>query len=327
MDSIPLARARYAQNFVTAFHKKGVSVDDDLINARLPIDLLSDGNNVITVNSLLTFVDQATLRTGMLDMGFWAGSTALENHGLVGYKISRAPDLYSAIQTYISEARAEFAYSDVYLAHKGSSAWLCRAPIIGTLNQQKQIEQYSISAMMQTIRLALGPNWRPERIRLHNTKKQDIDANAYLKQLNIEFDMPVASIEIPTTALATRLRPAKENPDILTQPYELLSSEPLAALRQLLTSYLPYVKFPGINYFADIVGVSARNIQHDLQHRGVTFSQLVDEARSKRAITLLEQPDTITQIAYELGFSDPAHFSRAFKRVVGTSPKVYRRNR
>ncbi len=42
----------------------------------------------------------------------------------------------------------------------------------------------------------------------------------------------------------------------------------------------------------------------------------------------LQKPDVLVkQVAYELGFNDPFHFSRAFKRVFGLSPGLFRRLR
>jgi AraC family transcriptional activator of pobA len=35
-------------------------------------------------------------------------------------------------------------------------------------------------------------------------------------------------------------------------------------------------------------------------------------------------PSSVSSIAYELGFQDPAYFSRAFKRHTGVTPKAYR---
>jgi len=39
---------------------------------------------------------------------------------------------------------------------------------------------------------------------------------------------------------------------------------------------------------------------------------------------LLEDPDSITNIALRLGFSDTAHFSRIFKRFKGVTPTNFR---
>ena len=43
------------------------------------------------------------------------------------------------------------------------------------------------------------------------------------------------------------------------------------------------------------------------------------------AAELLQQPDILVkQVAAQLGFADPFHFSRTFKRVFGLSPDAFR---
>ena len=50
-------------------------------------------------------------------------------------------------------------------------------------------------------------------------------------------------------------------------------------------------------------------------------ARLVREARQRLAYTNLR----VSTIAYTLGFSDPAHFSRVFARDTGVSPRAFRR--
>ena len=47
--------------------------------------------------------------------------------------------------------------------------------------------------------------------------------------------------------------------------------------------------------------------------------------RIRKALELLTDPDnSVTWVGLEVGFSDAAHFSRTFKKVVGISPRTYR---
>jgi len=39
---------------------------------------------------------------------------------------------------------------------------------------------------------------------------------------------------------------------------------------------------------------------------------------------LIYVPASIAQIAYELGFNDPAYFCRVFKRYSGVTPRAFR---
>ncbi|MBA3686776.1 MAG: helix-turn-helix transcriptional regulator [Planctomycetes bacterium] len=53
---------------------------------------------------------------------------------------------------------------------------------------------------------------------------------------------------------------------------------------------------------------------------------LVRRLRVRRAADLLREPSrSVASIADELGFSNPFHFSRAFKRVFGLPPSAFRR--
>ena len=60
---------------------------------------------------------------------------------------------------------------------------------------------------------------------------------------------------------------------------------------------------------------------------GYSPSAYITELRLLRACVLLinTQPlATIAQVAYSVGFRDPAYFSRAFKRRFGVTPKLLR---
>lgn len=75
------------------------------------------------------------------------------------------------------------------------------------------------------------------------------------------------------------------------------------------------------------VNVSARTIDRHLKKEGMGFRELSDKVRFERACDLLCMPgSSITEVAAQLGFSDAANFSRAFKRVLGVSPGEYQRS-
>ena len=57
---------------------------------------------------------------------------------------------------------------------------------------------------------------------------------------------------------------------------------------------------------------------------GKTLHEYIEAQRIKKSINLLISTDmTLTQIAYECGFSSQSYFSYAFKRRMGTSPRDY----
>lgn len=72
---------------------------------------------------------------------------------------------------------------------------------------------------------------------------------------------------------------------------------------------------------------SARTLKRQLAAEGSSFSVLADEVRYRYATSLLSRTDfNLEYIADELGYSDAANFSRAFKRWSGRSPSLWRKD-
>lgn len=86
-------------------------------------------------------------------------------------------------------------------------------------------------------------------------------------------------------------------------------------------------QIPTLKECAKVLNISTKTLQRYLQQQGVEFHRLKQEISIERAIDLLENSSfTITHIAYELGYSNPANFTRAFNKVMGCSPQNYRLN-
>jgi AraC-like DNA-binding protein len=69
---------------------------------------------------------------------------------------------------------------------------------------------------------------------------------------------------------------------------------------------------------------SRQTLFRKLRLEGVTFEQVLDELRHKLALNYLEaNKASVKETARLVGYSDPAAFSRAFKRWTGSSPRTY----
>ncbi|MDM1391129.1 helix-turn-helix domain-containing protein [Myroides marinus] len=81
-----------------------------------------------------------------------------------------------------------------------------------------------------------------------------------------------------------------------------------------------------VAYYAKKIGISPQNLNAICRK---TFKQpaseilaehIIDEAKRQ----LLYSENSISEIAYNLNFSDSSYFTKYFKRYVGTTPKVFR---
>lgn len=331
MSPIPFVRARYASGFVKALQERGAPAARYLERAGLPEELLEHANGLISAFSLWAFAGEAARHTGIRDLGVAAGSVPVADHGEFGSKVIYAPTLYYAIETFCSEALAEYSRADFYLTRDAEMAWFCRGPIDGSPEQVQQVELYVIVLMLQTLRLALGPEWNPARLKLQNCDPKGLADCEILRSADVEFDCRYSGIAFPIPALghvistAVTLPPAGsglvDGQDQITFP-----DDPVGALRMLLADYMRY-RSPSIGVAAEMCGVGVRTLQRRLDARGKSFTSFVNEIRFEKASELLKDPQiSITDIAFDTGYSSPQHFTRAFRRIAGTSPREYRRN-
>ena len=76
-----------------------------------------------------------------------------------------------------------------------------------------------------------------------------------------------------------------------------------------------------IERVARSLGMSRQTLYRRLREEGVTFEAVLEAKRRQLAIRYLGFDHlSVKAAAYKLGFSDPAAFSRAFKRWTGISP-------
>ncbi|MFM7427026.1 MAG: helix-turn-helix transcriptional regulator, partial [Elainella sp.] len=96
------------------------------------------------------------------------------------------------------------------------------------------------------------------------------------------------------------------------------------SLEQLLQSLLRD-GYPNIRLAAAASGTSVRSFQRRLKEANLSYSKIVEQVRFDRAIQLLRDPSIqLIDIAMELGYTDAANFTRAFKRWTGVAPTQFR---
>jgi AraC-like DNA-binding protein len=83
-----------------------------------------------------------------------------------------------------------------------------------------------------------------------------------------------------------------------------------------------------IEALARQLAMSPRTLQRRLAAEQVSYQELVDEARKEAAARYLgESTLAICEVAYLVGYSEPAPFHRAFKRWYGMTPERFRQQR
>lgn len=83
---------------------------------------------------------------------------------------------------------------------------------------------------------------------------------------------------------------------------------------------------PRLGDVARRLALSERTLHRRLRDEGTSFATLLDEARRDRALLLLEDPRlSASEVAFLLGYAEPATFFRAFRRWTGATPQSWRK--
>jgi AraC-like DNA-binding protein len=148
---------------------------------------------------------------------------------------------------------------------------------------------------------------------------------------DVHFDSDEAAWSFPAALLELAL--PSSNP-ALRQLYEaecarLLNdlqdtADTAARTRRLLRKFEG--QYPNMPQLARMLNISPRTYRRRLQEEGCKFQELLDAVRAEHATRHLRDGRLpIASIAYQLGFSDPSNFRRAYRRWTGQSPGAVRR--
>ena len=113
--------------------------------------------------------------------------------------------------------------------------------------------------------------------------------------------------------------------DLLSKPvfYRAMTTQ----VMNLIGTYVNKA-FPDIEAVACEFNMSSRNLRRRLNEEGTSYQKIKNTLRQDRAMVLLgDNSLAINQIAREVGFNEPAAFTRAFKQWTGESPRAYRKLR
>ena len=76
-------------------------------------------------------------------------------------------------------------------------------------------------------------------------------------------------------------------------------------------------------------GISLRHLHYLFRPTDMSVSEWIWDRRLQRCFEVLTRPElrplSVTEVAYQLGFSSSSHFSTAFRRKFGISPSDLRR--
>jgi AraC-like DNA-binding protein len=329
MQSIPLARCVFLVPFANILNEIGAPTRSLLAKFLLPTQPEEKINHYMPLLPALRFVTTAQISQGVTDFGFHAGRRLNFRVLSIQFQASvrHSPTLLAALESWCRFVQLEDPFLQVWLERHEHSLRICTASTIAGAAGMLHLEHAQWLHNMMAIYIVrefVGAGWTPENFAFQARYCPAAESQSFWPGTRFLSGQNASWIDVPITLLALP-NPARNCGRAESQgEFQQIDTDVITTLKLILSAYLDD-HVPTIGEAAEIAGTSVRTLQRELSFAGLTFSRLLEHIRFEKAAEMLRETDAkIIDVAYATGYSDPAHFARAFRRIAGITPREHR---
>lgn len=327
-NNVHLVKAAFHTQFRVAMETCGVSADNYFKKVNLPVRV-DDPESLVPLLPFYSLINTVAIDENIPDFGSRiARITPWHKVASLGPLIKSSKNLKELLTTFCEVASGQSSPVIFSVKDEGSHFSFCYTNTL-LFKGEIQMELYRITSMIQLVQLAASAVWRPKAIRLKMPKSNVVIASPLLRDSEIRYSQPDSAITIPKDFLQLPVQidiPENIKTDKADQTNQAdLNIKLVKSIRQIICTYV-LTNNASLEAIADATGMSVRTLQRRLTDNGLKFHDLLDQTKFDYAKEMLLTDQTpLTEIAITLGYSDAAHFTRAFQRWSGVSPTVFRK--
>ncbi|NMO75338.1 hypothetical protein BCS96_11310 [Vibrio breoganii] len=317
-EVIPLIRADVVRSVLTAFEKHGVDIDDALQHVNISREMLLDSNNMIMNESVRCIFEIVYNQNGIWPFVNGIQET-LKTHLIPEFvkSLSHSLTIRDVLTKFNLLIRETIPVASQYLDVEHDTAWFCSAYKHKNIGHWQEV--FNILYCTQLIRaLTSNQNWKPRKVSLQQGINGDFAKNIP-SDVQLFFSQKVTKISVELELLDQLIDTPYPEPE----PREIVWHSTFTDT--LYTTLLPYVHEQNldIELAATLFDMSSRTLQRRLQQEKNSFRAIKNSLMFDTACELMSRNLSLTQVSVQLGYADISHFSRAFKRFSGLTPKLY----
>jgi AraC-like DNA-binding protein len=267
--------------------------------------------------------EEAARASGDESIGLRVGAASRFEDVPVGQHVGDSPTIGKGLAAVAGATARYCAGEHLWVTLVGGDAWVQRRLPDVLRRGRRQVNDFALQIVIDIVRRGAGPQWRPAELHLEGPPPRHAEELAALATRSVRFGAPAETLVFPRCVLALRLSPAAGAS--VTPGASLPSLDFVDSVRHAIRALLEVGELE-LASVAEAAGISVRSLQRRLAAAGLSFARLVDEARFEAASALLRDPHVrIVDVSAELGYTDAANFTRAFRRWAGVPPLAFRR--
>lgn len=298
----------------------------------LSAGLLVNPEQLIPARAAFRLLERSALVSDCKTLGLrMAEGRGLANLGAVSLLIAHQPTLRHAV-TALQEFRVQINSTVVlHIEDWGDDVILREDFALKRPEPSRQSSNLALGVLMRLCTEVLGNDWSPRLVCFSHEAPTGPDATVFSRifRCPMQFDSEMngivvshADLDRPNRRADSQLAlHARQLIDMFISPTDRTTTQ---EVDQLIRILMPSGRAT-IQSCAASIGVTVRTLQRALDNEGVSFSELLNQARMHLAVQYLANPKMrITDIAQMLGYNSIGAFSRWYKQTFGEPPKSKR---
>lgn len=330
--------ARYYARLFEVLAETGVDTNRLLTVAGITRSELEAADGSLALAQVEALVHEAIRVTGRTDLGLdFARALKLTSHSTVSYAILSSPNAGYALRMVarffsliLPSFRMDYAADDRRIQLTATPVWPQSRPSLAL-----HLEVIAAAVYLE-LRELVGRNLPP--CDLYYSFDEPPHAARYdqYQEIRVHYgwlDRPGFRLEWPAAMASWPL--ALSDPTALKLAEQRCSE--LVDKARATGHVAAWVRMimrearggsPTMIELAGALNLSTRTLDRYLKKEGSTFRALSNQASHEKACMLLrDQQFSVTQVAFELGYTDVSNFARAFRRIEGASPGEWQKRR
>ena len=248
----------------------------------------------------------------------------------LGFAWLASDSLYDALSRTVRYFRAISDSFELELSVSGEECRLAIGRVLHRRRSQDQSQDAFWAALISLCRTSTSDSFAPRALELERPEPPCAADFYALFRAPIRF---AAACDAMIFSRDDVERPLPTANRVLARHNERIDADYMMRLDEARFSDRVRIRLvellPTGNVEADTVAralnISLRTLQRRLADEGTTYTGVLDEARRELALRFIgEERMPVKEATYVLGFSEPANFTRAFRRWTGRSPTEYR---
>ena len=334
MHSRPMISSSVTVGLLKAIKAGGGDADEILPELDINQAVFSRPDAFLPCAAFARLLERAAAETRDFTFGLHFGAhTNPKNIGALAYAVINSPTVADAFATagrylHLHNQAAEVTFRE----DEDDMSYLNFSLKNLALGELRQFVEYGMAIALNILRVMVGSQWSPREVHFTHAAPPNTSEHVRFFRAPVIFDCAANSFVVEREFCKQPVPAADPHLFKIVHRYleTVLSHVPkedqtLTMIRRKIAEAIKDGA-PNLGQVARAMSWSPRTLQRQLNSCGIDFRSLVDDTRRRFALDYLkDSKNSLTQIAFLLGYSEVSAFNRSFKRWTGKTPLDYRR--